>query len=243
MEIPIPPMETQLHVIRQMEAANGKITGLQNIVDIMKYQDIPLRFQIGLDMSLHLAEWVPFGDVFDLVKGELQSSKVEEDEDGDGDILFLSKCEIGENDKFIKYDKPLSGGLFIANAFNGNGKCPIRYTDKNCIHSNLMSVCSFKDNYKLKINLKYIYYYLKNIQSHLETTYNKGSCNQSLDVKNFNRMEIPILPIERQDYIINSINNLEKVITRWEQDIEDIKKEDTLNFTAYLEAEYKKHNK
>jgi predicted HicB family RNase H-like nuclease len=48
---------------------------------------------------------------------------------------------------------------------------------------------------------------------------------------------------EYQNFIINTVNNVETVITRWEKDIEDLKQEDTLNFTAYLEAQYKKtHN-
>jgi type I restriction-modification system DNA methylase subunit/restriction endonuclease S subunit len=224
MEIPIPPLEDQLFINKQMEAANGKIVGLQNIVDIMKFTDIPLRFQIGLNMSMHLAEWVPFGDMFDLIKGELQSSKVEEDENNEKDeVLFVSKCEIGINDKYINYNKPLNGGIFIANAFNGNGKCPIRFTEKKCIHSNLMSYFDIKTQYKTKLNLKYIYYYLKSISKNIENTYGKGSCNQSLDVKNFNRMKIPIPPIEAQNQIVAEINEVEAIADRWKRDIEYLK--------------------
>ena len=244
MEIPIPPMETQLHVIKQIEAANGKITGLQNIVDIMKFTDIPLRFQIGLDMSLHLAEWVKFGDMFDLIKGELQSSKVEEDENGDGVLINWS---IYDNYKKINNADLDGENLFIStsmpNGKSGKSYLVIKYYKGKCSYCDILSRIIIKEAYINKVNLKYIAYYLLNNKEIIENTYEKGACNKSLDVKNFNRMEIPILPIERQDFIINSINNLDKVITRWEQDIEDIKKEDTLNFTAYLEAEYKKHNK
>ena len=238
MKIPIPHMKSQLHIITQMDAANGKCDGLQKIVDIMKFTDVPLRFQIGLDLSPSSIEFVKFGDVFDLIKGELQSSKVEEDLNGD--ILFISKCDINELTPKINHNTFYNDGLFIANAFNGNGKCPIRYTDKKCIHSNLLSLLKTKPEYENRINKKYIYHYLKSIQSHIEENYSKGACQQTLDVKNFNRTHIPLLPIELQNYIVNTINNLEKVIVRWEQDIENLKKEDCLTFSVYLKNEYNK---
>jgi hypothetical protein len=151
MEIPIPPMETQLHVIRQMEAANGKITGLQNIVDIMKFTDIPLRFQIGLDMSLHLAEWVKFGDMFDLIKGEMPSGKVVETEqefDGIEFVKFITGAK-DESWKIINVNKDVSycegENVFISE--NGNGNCrPVKYYNGNCNYSNLVSLLKCKKN-------------------------------------------------------------------------------------------------
>ena len=47
-----------------------------------------------------------------------------------------------------------------------------------------------------------ILYYLNSIKEHIEKTYEKGACNKSLDIKNFNKMLIPILPIEKQNEIV-----------------------------------------
>ena len=151
-------------------------------------------------------DWIEFGNIFTLEKGKLQSSKVEEDENGE--ILFISKADITEETRKIKYEQYLNGGIFIANAFNGNGKCPIRYTEEKCINSDLMLNLLINDKYKQKLNLKYIYYFLKSIQEHIETVYEKGSCNKSLDQKNFNRMKIPIPTLEDQGKIINKFNLL-----------------------------------
>ena len=236
MKIPIPSLEIQNTIISQMDSSYTKIPALENIVSIMKNTDIPMIFTFG--WKAEIAEWIEFGEVFDLIKGQLQSSKVEEVEDGD--ILFISKCEIGENDRFINYDNPLNGGLFIAEAFNGNGKCPIRYTETNCIHSNLMSLCLLKNEYISKINLKYIYYYLISINNHINTTYNKGSCNQSLDCKNISRMKIPIIPKDKQDNLMIQITEVEDIIKRWNKDIENIKNKDTQNLTNFLSKEHKK---
>jgi restriction endonuclease S subunit len=234
MEIPIPHMDDQLSIINQMESASIKITGLQKIVDIMKFTDIPLRFKIGLNMNLHLAEWVPFGDIFDLVKGELQSSKVEEDENGDGVFVNLSKKQ-----EFTKINNSIIDGnnVFIS-SISPIGL--IQFYSGKCNYSNLLYRLIPKQT---NINLKYMYYYLKSIQSHIENNYSKGSCNQSLDVKNFNRMEIPLLPINIQNYIINTVNDLEKVIERWEKDIDELKLQDILNFSTYLETHYNENQK
>ena len=239
MKIPIPSLEIQNTIISQMDSSYTKIPALENIVSIMKNTDIPMIFTFG--WKAEIAEWIEFGDTFDLIKGQIQSSKVEEDESVDGDILFISKCEIGENDRFINYKNSLNGGLFIAEAFNGNGKCPIRYTESKCIHSNLMALCSLKPNFQNKINLKYIYYYLTLINKHINTTYNKGSCNQSLDCNNISRMKIPIIPKDKQDNLMIQITEVEDIIKRWNKDIENIKNKDSQNLINFLSKEHKKN--
>ena len=191
-------------------------------------------------------EWVPFGDLFDLIKGELQSSKVEEIDDGiisteDNNVILMTGAKDGTWKRINKQHNSYCEGenVFISENGNGNSR-PVKYYNGKCNYSNLLSLLKTKEQYTDKINIKYIYHYLKSIQTHIETEYQKGSCNQSLDVKNFNRMKIPILPLERQDYIINTINNLEIVINRWDNDIAELKKEDILNFTAYLVSAHNK---
>jgi len=143
-------------------------------------------------------------------------------EDEDGVVLFISKCE--NDNRYINTLEFINGGLFIANAFNGNGKCPIIYTEKKCIHSNLMSYCKINNNNKFKINLKYMYYYLKSIQvNNIEINYDKGACNQSLDSKNISRMRIPLPPIDVQYTIVDEINEVEAMTQRWKRDIDYLK--------------------
>ena len=151
-------------------------------------------------------EWVEFGDIFTLEKGKLSSEKIENDDNGN--ILLITKGVISETSRKIQSDIYYNEGLFIANAFNGNGKCPIRYTEELCIHTNLMSRLVINDKYKNNVSIKYIYYYLNSIKEHIETTYEKGSCNKSLDQKNFNRMKIPIPPLEEQNKINIKFNLL-----------------------------------
>jgi hypothetical protein len=87
------------------------------------------------------------------------------------------------------------------------------------------------------INKKYIYYFLKKYQSHIEEYYQKGSCNQTLDIKNFNRMKIQIPAIEKQKKCISKINEMEEIINRWKQDVDNIITNGYNKFIEYLEKE------
>jgi len=234
MKIPIPSMDIQQAYVKtisndvgrqlQIDTIDYKLSNLsyiETLANTIKTKDVKELFELALKNQIKMPEtqWVEFGEVFDLVKGTLQSSKVEEDEDGV--ILFISKCE--NDNRYINTLEFINGGLFIANAFNGNGKCPIIYTEKKCIHSNLMSYCKINNN-KYKINLKYMYYYLKSIQvNNIEINYDKGACNQSLDNKNIMRIKIPIPPIEIQNTIIDEINEVEAMTQRWKRDIDYLK--------------------
>jgi type I restriction-modification system DNA methylase subunit len=193
-----------------------------------------------LNKKIDNFEWISFGELFTLEKGKLQSTKVENEE---GNILFISKSEITEDTRKINSNEYYDEGLFIANAFNGNGKCPIRFTNNKCIHSDLMLKLNINDKYKKKINIKYIYYFLLSIKEHIEKIYQKGCCNLSLDIKNFNRMKIQIPSIKQQNKCIEKINEMEEIIKRWELDIENILNNGSNKFLEYLEYESIKYKK
>ena len=200
------------------------------------YLNDKLIFELSKKMDNF--EWVEFGDIFSLEKGKLQSSKVEEDEDGS--VLFISKCDITDETKKINSEYFLNGGLFIANAFNGNGKCPIRYTEEKCINSDLMLNCKINNNYLNKINKKYIYYFLKSINYHIENTYDKGSCNKSLDQKNFNRMKIPIPPLEIQNKLIKKLDSSNDKVKYMKLIVDSMKQDIETFFELTIEIENRK---
>ena len=155
-------------------------------------------------------EWVEFGDIFTLEKGKLQSSKVEEVEDGEYTILSIS--EKNKLTNIIEVDNLINGeNLFIATTSSGTSCGPyetkIKYYNGKCSYTNLLCRLVINDKYKNKVSIKYIYYYLNSIKEHIETVYEKGACNKSLDQKNFNRMKIPIPPLDEQSKIIE-INDI-----------------------------------
>ena len=160
----------------------------------------------SLNSKMTNFEWIEFGNIFTLEKGKLQSSKVEEVEEGEGVMVTQSK---NINDyKKIKDWKLNDENLFVGNIDSGRKFCIIYYNGK-CDYTNLLSLCKIKDNFKDKINIKYIYYYFQSLHEHLTNIYLKGSCNLSLDQKNFNRMKIPIPPLDEQYKIIQNIIEIE----------------------------------
>jgi len=88
-----------------------------------------------------------------------------------------------------------------------------------------MSLCKIKDNYKDRINIKYIYYYLLNKQEYIENNYQLGCANKKLDIEEFNLMKIPIPPIEIQNKKVEEIDKLEQSIQTMKTRILQIKYE------------------
>ena len=149
-------------------------------------------------------EWIEFGDIFTLEKGKLQSSKVEEVEDGKYPVI--SKCQNHDEWKYTDEYKIDGENVFIFLTSNTT-KFGITYYNGKCINTDLVSRLVINKNYINKINIKFMYYYLSSNKIHIESIYLRGSCHQSIDINNFNRMKIPIPSLEEQSKIIE-INDI-----------------------------------
>lgn len=176
-------------------------------------------------------EWVPFGEVFDLVKGTLQSSKVEEDPEGDG--VFITKDSNSDNwMKFkSKYDDE---GLFIACVSNGNHTVPINYYKGKYDYNNLLYKCIPNSKFS-NINLKYVYYYMIECKKHIEELYQKGACTPSLDDKNFlAKFKIPLPSMTIQRRVVHFYDTIEKNIKFYMNAIEAAENARNANFELSL---------
>lgn len=167
-------------------------------------------------------ELIEFGEIFDLIKGSIQSSKVVEDSQGDGIMITQSK----NKDDYKKIKNWIIDGnnLFVGNIDSGK-KFVISFYQGKCDYTNLLSLCKLNDKYKENINIKYIYYYLKSIKDILTDKYLKGLANKSLDVEKFNLMKIPIPSLEVQSEIVEYLDMIyEKTVKLNNEKIENIKK-------------------
>jgi type I restriction-modification system DNA methylase subunit len=167
---------------------------------------------------------IEFGKMFNLIKGTLQSSKVVEDENGEGVMINWS---IYNKYKKIN-DCSLNGkNLFISSSLpNGKtiGYMVITYYEGKCDYCNLMSLCKLNEDFQDKVNIKYIYYLLKDKQEYIEKNYQKGCANKSLDIENFNKMKIPIPPLERQVVIVDFLDSLNEINHESKNKIEKLKR-------------------
>jgi type I restriction enzyme M protein len=247
MKIPIPSLDIQNKLINKLNSSNDKVKYMKLIIDSMK-EDVNTFFQWTIEIENRKSEtkWIEFGEVFTLEKGKLQSSKVEEVEDDEDEdvITFLTGAKDENFKKIKKNELSYVNGENIFISPNGNGnKRPIKYFVGECNYSDLMALMILNDKFKNKVNKKYIYYFLKSLQEHIEDTYQKGSCNLSLDQKNFNRMKIQIPSIEQQNKCIEKINEMEEIIKRWDNDIDNILNDGSNKFLEYLEGESIKYKK
>ena len=169
--------------------------------------------------------------------------------------MITQSQDVNDYKKISKY-KLDGSNLFIGNIDSGKKFCLVFYEGK-CDYTNLLSVCKIKEKYKNKINIKYIFYFLKQIHDHLTNSYLKGSSNLSLDTRNFNRIRIPIPSLEVQTNILNKLStkihveNMIKLIKKdilnnvsidilsnlektWEKNIDNILINNTNKFIEYL---------
>jgi len=156
--------------------------------------------------------YVKLGDILYLEKGKLQSSKIIEDENGEAVLINWS---LYDDYKKIK-DYNLDGAnLFISsNMPNGNktGYLVLKYYEGKCDYINLMSRIVIKDDYKDKINLKFLYYFLKSKKTYIEEKCQKGSCNKSLYIEEFNEIIMPLIDVKIQKKLSDNIYYIDNYI-------------------------------
>ena len=201
--IPVPSIEKQIKIIAYLDHITDNIIKLSN--NYIEHIITQNKYYLDNMLELYQDDIVPFESLCDLIKGRLQSTKVINDVDGE--ICFITKSKLTTYKiRKINSKDYYTEGLFIARAFNGNGKCPIRYYDYKCIHSDLMYYIAIKAENTLLINVKYIYYYLLNMQSIIEEKYQKGSCNKVLDVELFNKMPFILPSLDIQNEIVSYLD-------------------------------------
>jgi restriction endonuclease S subunit len=167
-------------------------------------------------------EWVEINNICELIKGTTQSSLIDENIEGSGVMVTQSK-NVEDYKKISEY-KLTGKNLFIGNIDSGK-KFVIRFFDGNCDFTNLLSHCRINVNYKHKINIKYFYYILMYFEDYLTEKYLKGSCNLSLDSKNFLRIKIPIPNMNKQNEIVQILdiyNFQNEIISKYTGKLYDI---------------------
>lgn len=222
LEIPIPSIEKQNKIVEYLDLLeNINKINKDKIENLKKTNEIYLNSILLFDKDVKQNK---FGDVFKLIKGTMQSSKIVED--NDGKVCIIS---IAEKNKYSNSANLLileNENVFIATTSSGTSCGPfetkIKYYNGKCCHTNLLShIKIMLEN----INVKYIYYYLNNIKNTIEEKCEKGLANKSLDVEKFNLMEIPVPLLEKQKEIVKYLDLNNENIKILEKEIEFNKKQ------------------
>jgi len=178
-------------------------------VDIKKIKEknYSLNYKLYIDLNKNIHTNISYNaidELFDYIKGNIQSSKVEHVENGKYD--FVTGAEEYKKVNNIENSTLIDGeNVFISHRGNGDNR-PIKYYNGKCYYSDLMTLLKPK----IHISVKYCYYYLKFNQKHIENTYQKGACNKTLDFNLFGKMQIPVPPIEVQNVIVKELDSFYK---------------------------------
>jgi type I restriction enzyme S subunit len=234
-KIPIPSLEQQKEIVEYLDIVNKNIQSSNDkIKEIQKLNEEYLKINVKYNKNIELIE---FGQIFELIKGKIQSSKVEENDNGKYAIISIAEKNKLTNNIDEKY---LIDGenIFIATTSSGTSSGPyetkIKYYNGLCSYTCLLAKLELKQKYKNIVYIKYIYYYLLNNKEYIEKTYEKGCANKSLDVGNFNLMKIPIPSLEKQKEIVEYLDFNNNLINNFNKEIENNKKQGETFFNMFL---------
>ena len=234
-KIPIPSLEQQKEIVEYLDIVNKNIQSSNDkIKEIQKLNEEYLKINVKYNKNIELIE---FGQIFELIKGKIQSSKVEENDNGKYAIISIAEKNKLTNNIDEKY---LIDGenIFIATTSSGTSSGPyetkIKYYNGLCSYTCLLAKLELKQKYKNIVYIKYIYYYLLNNKEYIEKTYEKGCANKSLDVDNFNLMKIPIPSLEKQKETVEYLDFNNNLINNFNKEIENNKKQGETFFNMFL---------
>jgi restriction endonuclease S subunit len=212
LKIPIPSIQKQEDIINKLDIIDNIN---KDIIKLIKNLKELKTCKINNSLNTN----IEFGEMFNLIRGTIQNSKVIENING---ITFISASKECKKIELILNNTIISGSnLFIS--ITGN-KTNIKYYDNDCYYSSLMGLCKIKDTYIDRINIKYIYYYLLEKQNYIQNNYLIGVACKRLNIEQFNLMQISLPSIEIQNDIVNYCDNNIALIQNLNNTIDENKK-------------------
>jgi type I restriction-modification system DNA methylase subunit/restriction endonuclease S subunit len=178
-------------------------------------------------------EYKKLGDVFDITKGSLQSSKNIE-----GDYVFITASE--QYKCHNKYTDDCECLLFVGGAEGSLAK--VHYYNGKFIYSDLLYKLIFKNN---KYNYKYFYHYLnyKRKEYINNPLISCGTPKKSISIDRLKEIKIPIPSLEIQEKIVKDIETITKSIEIIKLRITQLKDEAKLFMKFYKQRELDELNK
>ncbi len=141
---------------------------------------------------------VKIGDLFELEKGSLQSSKCTE---GEYDFITASKEWKTHNE----YSHDAEALIFAAMASGSLGRT--HYVNGKFISSDLCYILTPKDTKKYPINLKFYHFVFNSLRDEIVKNTKSGTSKESINQTNLKKYEIPYFDIKQQNLWIEKLIN------------------------------------
>jgi type I restriction enzyme S subunit len=141
---------------------------------------------------------LPIGKLFDIEKGELQSTKCIP-----GDYDFITAAE--EWKTHNEYTHECEALIFAAAASGSLGRT--HYVDGKFTTSDLCYILTPKNDEKYPLNLSFYHFVFNSLRPSLVAATKSGTSKESINQANFKNYEIPYFDIELQDFWIGKLKN------------------------------------
>ena len=139
---------------------------------------------------------VPVGDLFNIEKGALQSTKASA-----GEYNFITAAEGWKTHN--EYDHECEA-LIIAVAASGSlGRT--HYVNGKFISSDLCFILTPKHEEKYPINLPFYHFVFNSLRTVLVEATKSGTSKESINQSNFKKYELPYFDVEKQDLWIGKL--------------------------------------
>ena len=143
-------------------------------------------------------QYILIGKLFDIEKGELQSTKCTP-----GEYDFITAAEDWKTHN--EYDYECEALIFAAAASGSLGRT--HYVDGKFISSDLCYILTPKDEEKYPLNLSFYHFVFNSLRAVLVAATKSGTSKESINQKNFKKYELPYFDIEQQDLWIEKLKN------------------------------------
>lgn len=141
---------------------------------------------------------VPIGHLFNVAKGELQSSKCVP-----GEYDFITAAADWKTHE--SYDHECEALIFAAAASGSLGRT--HYIDGRFISSDLCYILTPKNEDEYPLNLGFYHFVFNSLRPVLVAATKSGTSKESINQTNFKKYELPYFDIEQQDYWIRKLKN------------------------------------
>lgn len=141
---------------------------------------------------------IPIGKLFDIEKGELQSTKCIP-----GDYDFITAAEDWKTHNEFSHE--CEALIFAAAASGSLGRT--HYVDGKFTTSDLCYILTPKDEAKYPLNMSFYHFVFNSLRPTLVAATKSGTSKESINQTNFNKYEIPYFDIELQDFWIEKLKN------------------------------------
>ena len=220
LKIPIPSIEVQNKIVEYLDMIYEEVikTNNEKIEKIKKLNKSYLNLNLQFSKDIEIKT---LGEIFNLNSSGSTNSK---DISNTGEYPFYrASCNnpSGTHNKYdfddIEYllivksggcaNKPISSEYGIGKVFLVNGKCAA-------------NIAVFQLLQKTSNNIKYLYYYLLNMQSKIQELARYCTNNGNIDMNELMEIKIPIPSIEKQKEIIEYLDFNENLIKTLEKENE-----------------------